>query len=163
MKNKYVLNIKGHVENNNSYYEEFNSNYSINSELLLEESNSICKLGYKIKVYKVCDGYIELMINDQEVFELRPNETKYLISKDITTGSNENFIIDKELLYVELKEIDVNEIRHVLDYKDYRQQIDNNIKNIKSIIPNKIMYFDIYNELKIFLFKIISVMSHYLS
>ena len=30
MKNKYVLNIKGHVENNNSYYEEYNSNYSIN-------------------------------------------------------------------------------------------------------------------------------------
>ena len=24
MKNKYVLNIKGHVENNNSYYEEYN-------------------------------------------------------------------------------------------------------------------------------------------
>lgn len=124
MKNKYVLNIKGHVENNNSYYEEYNSNYSINSELLLEESNAICKLGYKIKIHKVCDGYIELMINEQEVFELRPNETKYLISKDITTGRNENFKIDKELLYVELKEIDVSKIRHVLDYKDYGQQID---------------------------------------
>ena len=154
MKNKYVLNIKGHVENNNSYYEEYNSNYLINSELLLEEFNAICKLGYKIKIHKVYDGYIELMINEQEVFELRPNETKYLISKDITTGRNENFKIDKELLYVELKEIDVSKIRHVLDYKDYGQQIDKNINKIKAIISNKEMYFDIYNELKIFLFKL---------
>ena len=57
IKDKYVLHIGGHVENNTSYYEEHNSNYSINTDLILEESKYVREMGYEIKVNKLYDDY----------------------------------------------------------------------------------------------------------
>lgn len=155
IKEKYVLHIGGHVENNTSYYEDYNSNYSIDSDLLLEEENSIRKIGYEIKVNKIYDQYVELIINNERIISLRPKETQYIVSKDEISGKNENFKIDKELLFVELKEVDVNKIRYIIEYKDYKPQIDNNLEKIKFLLSYYETYFDIQNYLKTILFRLI--------
>ena len=41
LKNNYILSIKGHKKSNTGYYEEFNSDSSINAELLLQEDGSV--------------------------------------------------------------------------------------------------------------------------
>lgn len=155
IKDKCVLHIGGHVENNTGYYEEYNSNYSIDSDLLLEEGNSIRKIGYEIKVNKIYDQYVELIINNERIISLRPKETQYIVSKDEVIGRNENFKIDRELLFVELKEVDVDRIRHIIEYKDYKPQIDNNLEKIKCLLSYYETYFDIQNYLKTILFRLI--------
>mgnify|MGYP003291673711 CR=1 FL=1 len=154
IKDKYVLHIGGHVENNTSYYEEHNSNYSINTDLILEESKYVREMGYEIKVNKLYDDYVELSIDNERIINLKPEETQYIVSEDNTYGMNENFVIDKKLLFVELKEIDFDKIRHILNYQDYTKRIDENIIKIKSAINLPEIYFEIENTLQIYLFRL---------
>jgi len=154
IKDEFILNIRGHVENNTGYNEDYNSNYSIDSELELKIGNSICELGYKISINNIYDEYVELLINDDIKIELRPDEYKDIVSKNKVYGSNENFVIDKEVLFVCLKKVEIETIRHILEYKDYQVQIDENIKNIKFLLNYQYTYFDIQSELKIILFRL---------
>ena len=154
LKDKYFLSIKGHIENNTDYYEENNKNYSINCELLLQKSIKTIKIGHKIEIIEVYDDYVELLIDNEKQITLKPNETKFIVSKNQVSGNNENFKIDKEILYVELLEIDFSKINHLQNYKDYKVQIDENISKLKYLLSNQKSYFEIQKTLKTLLFKL---------
>ena len=154
LKDKYFLSIKGHIENNTDYYEENNKNYSINCELLLQKSIKTIKIGHKIEIIEVYDDYVELLIDNEKQITLKPNETKFIVSKNQVSGNNENFKIDKEILYVELSEIDFSKLNHLQNYKDYKVQIDENISKLKYLLSNQKSYFEIQKTLKTLLFKL---------
>lgn len=154
LKDKYFLSIKGHIENNTEYYEENNKNYSINCELILQKSIKTIKIGHKIEIIEVYDDYVELLIDNEKQITLKPNETKFIVSKNQVSGNNENFKIDKEVLYVELSEIDFSKINHLQNYKDYKVQIDENISKLKYLLSNQKSYFEIQKTLKTLLFKL---------
>ena len=154
LKDKYFLSIKGHIENNTEYYEENNKNYSINCELLLQKSIKTIKIGHKIEIIEVYDDYVELLIDNEKQITLKPNETKFIVSKNQVSGNNENFKIDKEILYVELSEIDFSKLNHLQNYKDYKVQIDENISKLKYLLSNQKSYFEIQKTLKTLLFKL---------
>lgn len=154
LKDKYFLSIKGHIENNTDYYEENNKNYSINCELILQKSIKTIKIGHKIEIIEVYDDYVELLIDNEKHITLKPNETKFIVSKNQVSGNNENFKIDKEILYVELSEIDFSKLNHLQNYKDYKVQIDENISKLKYLLSNQKSYFEIQKTLKTLLFKL---------
>lgn len=154
LKDKYFLSIKGHIENNTEYYEENNKNYSINCELILQKSIKTIKIGHKIEIIEVYDDYVELLIDNEKHITLKPNETKFIVSKNQVSGNNENFKIDKEILYVELSEIDFSKLNHLQNYKDYKVQIDENISKLKYLLSNQKSYFEIQKTLKTLLFKL---------
>ena len=154
LKDKYFLSIKGHIENNTEYYEENNKNYSIDCELILQKSIKTIKIGHKIEIIEVYDDYVELLIDNEKQITLKPNETKFIVSKNQVSGNNENFKIDKEILYVELSEIDFSKLNHLQNYKDYKVQIDENISKLKYLLSNQKSYFEIQKTLKTLLFKL---------
>ena len=148
LKDNYILSIKGHKKSNTGYYEEYNSDSSINAELLLQEGKSGRYYGNEIKVLQVFDDYVKLIVNDDRIIDLKPGVEEYISYKNDNYGKNENYVIDEEVLYVTLKEIDSNSFKYLNDYVDYLPLIEEGFFNIEHLYKGPKLFFYIYDDLK---------------
>lgn len=149
-----MLHIKGYRNTNQSYNENFNGYRSVDIEMFLIENSSTLQIGHTILIKKVYDDSVELLVDEKNSFIIKTGETIDIISKNIEGGTNENYHIDKELLYVTLKDINFNKYSHLLQYEEYDERIDKNINILKDLIKYESAYFSIRALLKTYIFKI---------
>lgn len=154
LKDNYILSIKGHKKSNTGYYEEFNSDSSINAELLLQEGKSGRYYGYEIKVIQVFDDYVKLIIDNERIIDLKPGVEEYISYKKDNYGKNENYVIDEEVLYLTLKEIDSNSFKYLFDYVDYLPLIEEGFSNIEHLYKGPKLFYYIYEDLKRKIYKL---------
>ena len=147
------LRVTGYYQKNTSYFEEFNGSGRIDETYELIEKNTITPFGYEIKILKINDYSVNLLVNNEKV-ELKEGDKICVAYKNRTSGKNEDFIIDKEELYIELINANKYFYPHLIDFVDNREKINQNIKKVEKLIKNKFSYAEIKNHLKTILFRL---------
>ena len=148
-----VLRVYGSWMNNTSYFEEANGGGSIDETYTLKEGMAITPFGHEIKVVGFSEDSVTLWIKGEEV-SLREGDTICVVSKDNSRGKNDDFMVDRESLFVSLVNYKAHLFHHLLTFVDKREEIDEKIKKISHLLAGKRTYYQIAYSLRSLLYRI---------